>query len=263
MAEENKQQFKIDNDELVATIKELKENRSDENFAKVSRLIQTANFVCPVEVAENTEAVEKEDGKVALENKRSFKFHVLRNSDGKKYMAVFTSPEEISKANNKDILPPNNYIVLNIVALMGAFKNGDTELSGMVIDPFSNNFAVPGNIIARLADSEVYTPKPNEQVKVTVPTRYPDGFIETMREKLDENDKVNQLFLFILERQNQAKSLLFIVDDDLGIDDRRELYGTISQIASPFVQGMHLMFVPYTDNFARTVSENKLPCYRK
>lgn len=259
----NNQQLKVDNDALVAAIQDLKQDRSNEKFNQVARLIQTGNFVCPARMVENTEAVEKEDGKVALENKRSFNMHVLKNSDGKKYIAVFTSREEIENEKNTGIIASDSYLVMNVVMLMSAFRDPDSDIDGIVIDPFTNNFAVPRNILAQMADSEVYTPKPNEQVKITVPAKYPDGFIDTMREKLDEYGRVDQLYVFILERKNQAKSLMFIIDNDEDKETQRETFQKIAEIAAPFTRGMHLMFVPFSDNFAKNVAANKLPVYRK
>lgn len=259
----NNQQLVVDNDALVAAIQDLKQDRSDEKFNYVARLIQRGNFVCPARMVENTEAVEKEDGKVALENKRSFNMHVLKNKDGKKYMAVFTSRGEIDSEKNTGVISSERYLVMNVVMLMAAFNKPDCDLDGIVIDPFTNNFAVPKEMLARMADSEIYTPRPNEQVKVTIPGKYPDGFIDTIREKLDEYGRVDQLFVLILERANQAKSLLLIVDSSDDKDTLRETFQKLAEIAAPFTQGMHLMFVPYTDNFAQTVTNNRLPVYRK
>ena len=259
----NNQQLVVDNDALVAAIQDLKQDRSDEKFNLVAKLIQKGNFVCPARMVENTEAVEKEDGKVALENKRSFNMHVLKNNDGKKYMAVFTSREEIDSEKNTGIISSERYLVMNVVMLMAAFNKPDCDLDGIVIDPFTNNFAVPKSILAQMADSEIFTPKPNEQVKVTVPGKYPDGFIETIREKLDEYGRVDQLFVLILERANNAKSLMLIVDSSEDNEAMKEIFQKLSEIAAPFTQGMHLMFVPYSDNFAQTVTSNRLPVYRK
>lgn len=257
------QQLKVDNEALAAAIQDLKQDRSDEKFNLVAKLIQTGNFICPARMVENTEAVEKEDGKVALENKRSFNLHVLKNSDGKKYIAVFTSAAEIDSEKNTGIIATDSYLVMNVVMLMSAFTDPNSDLEGIVIDPFTNNFAVPRTILSKMADSEVYTPKPNEQVKVTVPGKYPDGFIETIREKLDEYGRVDQLFVLILERTNKAKSLMLIVDSSEDNEAMKEIFQKLSEIAAPFTQGMHLMFVPYSDNFAQTVTSNRLPVYRK
>lgn len=257
------QQLKVDNEALAAAIQDLKQDRSDEKFNHVARLIQTGNFICPARMIENTEAVEKEDGKVALENKRSFNLHVLKNSDGKKYIAVFTSAAEIDSEKNTGIIAADSYLVMNVVMLMSAFTDPDNGIEGIVIDPFTNNFAVPRTILSKMADSEVYTPKPNEQVKVTIPGRYPDGFIDTIREKLDEYGRVDQLFVFILERKNQAKSLMFIIDSQDSRDTMRETFQKVAEIAAPFARGMHLMFMPLSDGFAQNVAANKLPVYRK
>lgn len=265
MAEEKKQ-IKIDNTALVEAIQQLKAEQSEENFNRVGRLIQTGQYICPVKVIENTEAVEKEDGKVALENKRSFRFNVLSNKDGKKYMPVFTSREEVAKGD-QEIFNDEQYLVMNVVTLMSAFakKENDEAIEGIVIDPFSNNFAVPKSILRTMAESEVFTPKPNEQVKVYPPDKFPDGFLDAVREALDEDGRVNQLFVLVLERQNTAKSLVIIVDDEekLPLDERRELFQKITESVAKFTKGMRLMLVPFSDGFAQQVTNNRLPCYRR
>lgn len=265
MAEEKKQ-IQIDNRELVAAIQALKEDRSDENFNKVGRLIQEGQYLCPVTVVENTEAVEKEDGKVALENKRSFRFNVLSNKDGKKYIAVFTSREEIKKGASQ-IASDDQYLLVNVVTLMSMFAKPENNeaIEGIVIDPFSNNFAVPKSILRTMAEAEVFTPKPNEKVKITPPDKYPDGFLDILREKLDADGRVAQMFVLVLERQNKAKNLLMIVDDEekLSPEERKELFSDIASTIAQYVRGMRLMFSPYSDGFAQQVAKDKMPCYRR
>lgn len=263
MAEEKEnQKLRIDNTELVFAIQRVKNEHTDENFNRVAHLVQTAKFACPAEVVEKTEAVEKDDGKVALENKKSFRFHVLANSDGKKYLAVFTSPGEIEKGESK--FSSSNYVIMDVVALLSAFTKEDSDLEGVVIDPFSNNFVVPKGIIRNLAETEYFNPKPNEQVKISVPPRFPEGFIDAVRNSLDEDARVKQLFVMILERQNGAKSLLFVMEpEEESVEGIRDIFRCIADVVAPYTRGMHLMFVPYSESFAKNAVANKLPCYRK
>ncbi len=261
MAEEKKK-IHIDNTGLVFAISEVKKDRSPENFNKAAHLVQTSKFIVPASIVENTEAVEGDDGKISLENKKSFSFNVLTNKAGKKYMAVFTSPAEVTKGNST--ISTNQYLLMDIITIYSAFTKPDCDLDGIVIDAFSNNFAVPKGIIKNMAEAEFFTPKKNEQVKLSTPPQYPEGFIDAVRDGLDADGRVNQMFVLVMERQNGAKSLAFVVDEtEESAEQRKEIYGVIAKTVEPFTKGMHLVFMPIDDSFGKQASENRMPCYRK
>ena len=97
-----------------------------------------------------------------------------------------------------------------------------------------------------------------------MPTKYPDGMVDTLRDFLDEIGTVKQAFILIMERDNNEKSLLFIIDhDEMEAPQRKELFDSIAGKSKPYVEGMNLMFVPYLDGFAKDATENKLPFYRR
>ncbi len=260
---EIKQQPNIDNSALEAEIASFREEMHPTKFNTVLKLAQTAKFFCPATLKETPEAVEKEDGTVSLEAKKDINLFTLTNKEGKRFIAVFTNPAHAQSGAEK--LPSQNFAILGISELHAFLaKTNGQQIDGVVINPFTTSFVITTNLVMSMGAKEMYVPKQNEQVKIIGLAKYPDGFIDEIKEKLDEDGRVKNVWLAVMERSTKARSLVAVVEhDDLAnAGVRKELFDKVASCFMKF-QGMHLMFVPYGEGFAQTVIKDKKPCYER
>lgn len=257
---ENKQPT-IDNSALEEAIYNFRQEMNPTDFGKAIALAQKAKFFCPAVMKETTQAVENEDGTVSLEPKKDITMFTLTNQEGKKYIGAFTSPMQARAASENNQLPTGNLAVVGIKELYSFLVTSKGELDGIVINPFSTSFVLTSKIVLDLGAKELYVPKQGEPVRITALKSYPEGFLDKLTALLDEDGRVKQMYIVMMEKENKTKSLLGIIDDDLSTAERKPLYDSIARTFNDFTQGMHLMFVPYSDGFAQNAIKNSQPCY--
>lgn len=263
MAEKN-QRPEINNFELEAAIADFRAEMHPVKFNKVLSLAQKAKFFCPATMSETPQAVEKEDGTVALEQKKDINLFCVSNKEGKRYIGVFTSPEEATNSSKAQELPTKNFAIMGILELQAFMLKAGENLDGIVINPFTTSFVVTKNLVNGMGETERYVPQPNEQVKIIGFAKYPEGFEAALKEYCDNSGKVNRVFLAAMERSNKARSLVAVIDhDEISAEERKALFDGMASCFKSFTQGMHLMFVPYGDNFSQTITKDKTPCYEK
>lgn len=263
MAETN-QRPEINNFELEAAIADFRAEMHPVKFNKVLTLTQSAKFYCPATLNETPQAVEKEDGTVALEQKKDINLFCVSNKEGKRYIGVFTSPEQATNSEKAQELPSKNFAIMGILELHAFMLKAGENLDGIVINPFTTSFVVTKKLVNGMGETERFVPKPNEQVKIIGFSKYPDGFETAIKEYCDKDGRVNRIFLAAMERSNKARSLVAVVDHaEMSAGDRKQLFDGLAGCFTSFTQGMHLMFVPYGDDFSKTVTKDKTPCYEK
>jgi len=252
----------IDNSELEAAIYSFRQEMNPTDFNKALKLVQKAKLFCPASVKETTQAVEQEDGTVELAPKKDLTMFTLTNKEGKQYIGAFTSPMQARAANEDNKLPTGNLAVMGIKELYSFLVTSKGQIDGIVINPFSTSFVLTSQMVLSLGAAELYVPKQGEPVRITAFKGYPEGFLNKLIDTLNEDGRVKQMYIVMMEKENKTKSLLGIIDhDDMPASDRKPLFDKIARAFNDFSQGMHLMFVPYTDGFAQNAIKNAKPCY--
>lgn len=261
---ETTQRPEINNFELEAAIADFRAEMHPVKFNKVLSLVQKSKFFCPAVLKETPQAVEKDDGTVSLEAKKDINLFCVSNKDGKRYIGVFTGPEQATASERAESLPSKNFAIMGILELHAFLLKSGDSLDGIVINPFTSSFVVTKNIAMGMGTNEMYVPKQNEQVKIMGLKKYPDGFEAALKEFCDKDGRINKVYVAAMERSSKAKSLVAVVDhEEISPADRKALFDGIAECFKKFANGVHLMFIPYGEGFSANITKDRTPCYEK
>ena len=106
-----------------------KKNPSQENLRSMINLLRPTTMMVPVNVNEQKKAEPM----------------FLRNPEGMAYLAVFTGKDHVPEDLQKQTMMATPFPVCN-----GIVCNAPIEVSGMVINPYTNNILLDKQLIQRL-----------------------------------------------------------------------------------------------------------------
>lgn len=133
------------NNELLKALDAMKNEQTAENAEKLTKLLEKINMLVPAVMPKNTDpAILK---RMAVQTGKHIPIPeganpipcILNNSDGAKFLPIFTSEEEIEKGQDASKYP----ITLNIPfrACMD-FATRIADVEGAVINPYSHNIII-------------------------------------------------------------------------------------------------------------------------
>lgn len=144
---EEKMTMEITNDRLEEAIKEYAAERTKERLADVLNLLRPTKLLVPA--------------MLKAPNQPTPCF--LKNGTGEQYFVVYTSKEQMEKAPKSQALLSMPFPACNSVAV-----RPELNLTGMVINPFTDNLVLKMELIQKLHEADVKMAKEQpKQVKMT------------------------------------------------------------------------------------------------
>lgn len=140
-----KMTMEITNDKLEAAIKEYATERTKENLSAVLNLLRPTKLLVPAMLKAPNQPIPC----------------FLKNNNGEQYLAVYTSKEQIPEE-------PKSQAVLSMPfpACNGVVVKPELKLTGMVINPFSDNLVLKTELIQKLHEADEAAAK-RKQIKMT------------------------------------------------------------------------------------------------
>lgn len=133
----------IRNDELLESIKKVKEDASQENTVKMLNQVVRAKLLAPVSL-DRDPSVEGEDGQVVLEKDTTVSFELIKAQNGDLYYPVFTHGEELRKCSAEK---NQHSMIVNFEDLANIILGQGKTVRGFVINPMGDNLCFTSEMI--------------------------------------------------------------------------------------------------------------------
>lgn len=133
----------IRNDELLESIKKVKEDASKENTVKMLNQVVRAKLLAPVSL-DRDPSVEGEDGQVVLEKDTTVSFELIKAQNGDLYYPVFTHGEELRKCSAEK---NQQSMIVNFEDLANIILGQGKTVRGFVINPMGDNLCFTSEMI--------------------------------------------------------------------------------------------------------------------
>lgn len=246
--------MELNNNELVNSIKEMKETKSDESQIKVITGIRKAKFLCPVVI----EDVPSGSQKINITKDTKVQFSIIKANDGKNYLLAFTSEQEIHKwqATQKQqtliyTFEDYSHIILN-----------NPLIDGFVIDPKGENLVLSEDTIKAIRDNitkEVEIEKDTE-VELGIPANYPEDLVSKLKDCLRNIEECKKAYLLLVKQNGNNAGYLLVVDAG---EKTKDYFTQISSALAPYLEGMGLSMTVFDSEVGKSVSEHFEPLYVK
>ncbi len=246
--------MELNNNELVNSIKEMKETKTDESQIKVITGIRKAKFLCPVII----EDAPVGGGKINITKDSKVQFSIIKANDGKNYLLAFTSEPEIHKWQTTQkqqtlIYTFEDYahIILN-----------NPLINGFVIDPKGENLVLSEETINAMRNNitkEVEIEKDTE-VELGIPANYPEDLVPKLKDCLRNIEECQKAYLMLMKQNGENSGYLLVVDAG---KNTKDYFTQISSALAPYLEGMGLSMTIFDSEVGKSVSEHFEPIYIK
>lgn len=133
----------VRNDDLVESIKNAKEDASQENTVKMLNQVVRAKLLAPISL-DKAPVMEGEDGQVVLEKDTTVSFELIKAQNGDLYYPVFTDGEELRKCSAEK---NQHSMIVNFEDLANIILNQGKAVRGFVINPMGQNICFTSEMI--------------------------------------------------------------------------------------------------------------------
>lgn len=133
----------VRNDELVESIKNAKQDASQENTVKMLNQVVRAKLLAPISL-DKAPVMEGEDGQVVLEKDTTVSFELIKAQNGDLYYPVFTGGEELRKCSTEK---NQHSMIVNFEDLANIILNQGKAVRGFVINPMGQNICFTSEMI--------------------------------------------------------------------------------------------------------------------
>ncbi len=133
-------QEKIENPELIRTMRAMRENNTASNRSRMAAALMDARLISPVK---NETLMVAADGPV-----NRTRFEEITNTEGDRYYLAFTDFREYNKWNRDG--SHRNVAVMDIEDFGDILVRTLNEVSGFVINPFGENVSITKSLLLSL-----------------------------------------------------------------------------------------------------------------
>ena len=138
----------IQNMDLIIAIRKLQDQDSAENRNAMVNQMMRSKFITPAFVPKEEEEKTSKEQSTRIQ----VNFKVVTSKDGKKFLPAFTDTQSFNGWLEKSgIKEPMKKMVMNFDVYAQYILNSKGQLSGFIINPFSENVVFPEPMIRSLA----------------------------------------------------------------------------------------------------------------
>lgn len=236
---------KLDNQKFVNSIKKMKEEKTKESQSIMLGEMMQAKFLNPTTLNIKPD----ENGKVNIPVGTQISFYTIISTDKKKFAMAFTDNVEMNKwidANIKGGVSPDkiskNSAVMGFMDYAEIILNKDSDLDGLVINPYNENIVFNKEQIASLREQRINKEKygitmnkinQNEQIglRKLLPEEYPSEMINSIIDYMKNSDEISSAYILKMKK-DEKESYLIVVDF---VGELNIVLGGIAKIAKPFL----------------------------
>ncbi|MCD8125950.1 MAG: SseB family protein [Clostridiales bacterium] len=239
---------KLDNSKVLDAIAAWKEDRSQEHSVQITLALleDETRFLMPMGAG----------GKGVL---------MLKNPEGKRFLAAYTSLEEARK--DPSVTEENRLTALNLAGYSALLEKAEA-ISGVVIDPRSVNFALSRDMVLRLkAQKEAQDKLPKGPMKVMTPKEtVQNDMTRAVGKELYKIPEVDSCYLRITQRgegEEAVRGWLFVVE--YYGEDYAGVCRTIFETCKPFLnpEDTRVEFTQLDSELGQQVTQQGDPFFRR
>ncbi|MBC1725037.1 enhanced serine sensitivity protein SseB [Listeria seeligeri] len=230
---------KIENNELLNKIDALSEEYTEDKQRLFYDVFKQSNLLLPV--------ILKAENNISLIK--------LSDEQENAYLPVFTDLESLRLYED---IGEAQVVVFTLTDFIEIIHT-DSDIDGIAINPFSNNFILQRKNIIFL-EEEIRAIKSGEQLSIGLPERMPQSLKNDLMVYFEKNKKINSAYVLQLVRRKSEKKLLLIVDFNGGEEDFQQM---VSELGTSATLEDSFEVIPLSTDFSKEVIEGVSPIYKK
>ncbi|PDK19320.1 enhanced serine sensitivity protein SseB [Listeria monocytogenes] len=192
---------------------------------------------------------------VILKEENSINIIKIADEQGNDYLPVFTDLKNLSLYEDIGDAQVVVFTLTDFIQIM----NADSDIKGIAINPFSNNFIVQRKNI-RFLEEEMLNIKSGEQLSIGLPENVPRLLENNLITYFEKNQKINSAYLLQIVRRQRDKSLLLVVDFNGG---EGEFQRTVRELEMSITTEDIFEVISLDTDFSKEITEGKTPIYNK
>lgn len=230
---------KIENNELLYKIDLLSKEHNECNQNLFYQAFKKSKLLLPV----------------ILKEENSINIIKISDERGNDYLPVFTDLENLSLYEDIGDAQVVVFTLTDFIQII----NADSNIKGIAINPFSNNFIVQRKNI-RFLEEEMLNIKSGEQLSIGLPENVPRLLENNLITYFEKNQKINSAYLLQIVRRQRDKSLLLVVDFNGG---EGEFQRTVRELEMSITTEDIFEVISLDTDFSKEITEGKTPIYNK
>ncbi|MBR4262355.1 MAG: enhanced serine sensitivity protein SseB C-terminal domain-containing protein [Bacilli bacterium] len=224
---------KIINDELKVDLMKIKIDANPETEESFKNNLLKATFIVPV---------------VKTEKKDEVDIVLLSNPEGENFFQAYTDIDAYEKwSDYKDY----ELFTISFDQYANALINGDENLKGLVINPFTENVPLEREYIRYVFNSN--------KVSVEVITDYPKEELKVIKKVLKEVEEVKSAYLLKMYKANIPGYLLVI---DTGKKNNKRIFDKIGNKVINNIEHINLEIFDINDEKVKPMIDSIKPIYK-
>ncbi|HDU1294559.1 TPA: enhanced serine sensitivity protein SseB C-terminal domain-containing protein, partial [Listeria monocytogenes] len=177
----------------------------------------------------------------------------IADEQGNDYLPVFTDLKNLSLYEDIGDAQVVVFTLTDFIQIM----NADSDIKGIVINPFSNNFIVQRKNI-RFLEEEMLNIKSGEQLSIGLPENVPRLLENNLITYFEKNQKINSAYLLQILRRQRDKSLLLVVDFNGGEDEFQRM---VRELEMSITTEDIFEVISLDTDFSKEITEGNTPIY--
>ncbi|WP_166462382.1 enhanced serine sensitivity protein SseB [Psychrobacillus vulpis] len=244
----------VKSQDLVQSMKRFQIEKTKESEKEFINNLISLTFLSPV-LYESTKDINHNENE--SQNDKKINLLSLPNDNGEFFFPAFTEKDELLKWN---AYPDKQVIFLKLKDYIDVLSTDNSKWSGVVINPFRDNFVLTTEQIKTICNPSYTIPK-NESVIIGEPQEYPQKLVDALIDYLPSVQSVNRAYLLLMIRNKTEKSYLLVIDSN---EDLKHIFDKVSSIASEYlVEKENIDFVSYSTKFGKDAVKDYKPFYEK
>ena len=224
---------KIINDELKVDLMKIKIDANPETEESFKNNLLKATFIVPV---------------VKTEKKDEVDIVLLSNPEGENFFQAYTDIDAYEKwSDYKDY----ELFTISFDQYANELINGDENLKGLVINPFTENVPLEREYIRYVFNSN--------KVSVEVITDYPKEELKVIKKVLKEVEEVKSAYLLKMYKANIPGYLLVI---DTGKKNNKRIFDKIGNKVINNIEHINLEIFDINDEKVKPMIDSIKPIYK-
>ncbi len=253
----------VENPKLKSLFAQWRQAQTNDLLNQVfEELVLRGHFLSVVTFS--AEPTPSDNGTAVFQKGAVMSLPMLTTQEGESFYPAFTDWEELKKWSALTAPPKTLVLSFDDYAGMVLGKEG---ASGVVINPFSDNFLLNYQTLAHLKTQKDLRTKgvskqvatKNETVQLGTPKEFPTVMVEVISDYLKTQPVARRAWLRLMIRNNEQSYLLVL--DFPG--DQDTVFGNVAAVARPYLKNMYIDMVPYEDDFGKNAVEGVAPFYEK
>lgn len=227
-----------------------KEKQTEFLGSVIGELVMNTRFIAPVTLSGEGEA-------------QQASFHMVKSPQGEQYFPAFTSSEDLEKwAEAKDA--DTVQMIFDNYAIMLA---NNSSIGGLVINPFTDNFAVSKQNVAQWFEHKQMLVQGHANSAITkdteyeiyAPSPYPSELSDKLSEVGKERPEVERIWLCGIKLDGRDGYLAVVEHNG----DKSKLFPVLGDAVRSLLNGNIIHFVEYAAGFGEDAVKDIQPIYSK